>query len=89
MHLAYTEIMSYVYECHLCMVCYLKRPTIDTKFVPPAMSGLPSLVEGQTSATRTNFSRLRSGSQTLNSDSSSPLPFTHMLQDVDHRETFA
>ena len=38
------------------MVCYLKRPTVYTKFVPPAMSGLPSSVEAQTSATCTSTS---------------------------------
>ena len=32
---------------------YAWSATIDTKFVPPAMSGLSSSVEAQTSATRT------------------------------------
>ena len=37
------------------LVCYLKRPTVNTKFVPP-MSGLPSSVETQTSAMHTSTS---------------------------------
>ena len=48
----YTEIMS-VYECRLCMASYLKldpSTTVHIKFVP-SVSGLPSSVEAQTSAT--------------------------------------
>ena len=57
------------------MVCYLKRPTVDTKFVPPKR---PAIVGRSTSQCHAyfNFSRLHSGSPTLYSDSSSPLAFT-------------
>ena len=57
----YTEIMnqtSGIYERHLRMGRYLKRTqstTVFIKFRPP-VSGLPSSVEGQISATRASTS---------------------------------
>ena len=64
---------------------YLRRPTIDTKFVPP-ISGLPSSVEAQTSATRTSTSVVftpdpRRCTLTV-------ALYMYMLHDVDHREIF-
>ena len=74
---------SGVYECCLCMVCYLKRPTVDhdIKSVPP-MSCLPSSVEAQTSATRLSPGTRRC---TLTVAFHWPSRASH---DVDHHEIF-